>query len=490
MITSPLRLAPARLISVVRLSLALLLAFLAADPASSAQLRPPNIVFILADDLGWADLGCYGNKFNETPHLDRLAAAGMRFTDFYAAAPVCSPTRASILSGQYPARYGLTAHIYGHWRPFEQLAEPPCALQMPLSIVTLAERLRDAGYATAHLGKWHLGGRGFGPKEQGFDTAIELGGHTVPAARQQPPGRAPKRTAEYLADKAIEFIEAHRAGPFYVQLWPTAVHIPLDTTPELQSKYTAKPSVPGYSCHPLYAGLLEEMDTSVGRVLATLDRFGLSTNTIVIFTSDNGGLEREAGGWPGTLNRPLRDEKGTLYEGGIRVPLIIRWPGVVKPGTVSSTPAVSVDFYPTLIEGTGLPLASGQLLDGSSLVPVLRNAANRQPRPDLYWHYPHYHHSRPSGAVRAGDWKAIEFSDTGEVELYNLKQVIGEAKNLVAAMPDKARELQSLLQRWRHEVNAQMPQSNPAHDPQRAREWWDRRTLKPTEAPGTYKPAG
>src|SRR5262245_51213928 len=215
----------------------------AADPTPP---RPPNVVLILADDLGWADLGCYGNRFNETPRLDRLAAEGLRFTDFYAAGPVCSPTRAAILSGQYQARFGLTAHIPGHWRPFEKLAEPPPTLELPLEVVTLAERLRDAGYVTGYFGKWHLGGRGFGPREQGFDSAFEFNGHTVPPARQTPPGNEPRRACDYLAEKTVGFIEANKAKPFFVQLSPFAVHIPLDTTPRLKAKYEAKPKAPGY----------------------------------------------------------------------------------------------------------------------------------------------------------------------------------------------------------------------------------------------------
>jgi uncharacterized sulfatase len=466
---------------------ACVLSFAAAGPAAAEQ-RKPNIVIILADDLGWADLGCYGNRFNETPNLDRLAAEGLRFTDFYAAGPVCSPTRAALLTGQYQARFGLTAHIPGHWRPFERLVEPPNATHLPADVVTLAERLRAEGYATAHLGKWHLGsGKGHGPRDRGFDVAFEFTGHTVPGPRQDPPAKTPKRTAEDLADRAIRFMEQHRDRPFFLHIGHFAVHIPLDTTPELQRKYEAKPKVAGYSCHPLYAGLLEELDTSVGRVLGALRRLRLDGNTLVIFTSDNGGLEREIGGWPGTLNRPLRDEKGTLYEGGIRVPTIVRWPGVTAPGSVCRTPAISVDFYPTLLDAAGATPPKDQPLDGVSLVPLFRQPTAALDRPALYWHYPHYHHSRPAGAVRAGAWKLIEFFDTGAVELYHLKDDLSEAKDLAAAQPAKAAELRALLKQWRRDVDAQMPQPNPAYDPKRAHEWWSRRTLTPTEAPGTLK---
>jgi len=467
----------------------------AAPAPGAAGRRRPNIVFILADDLGWADLGCYGNKFNETPRLDRLAGQGARFTDFYAAAPVCSPTRASIMSGQYQARFGLTCHIYGHWRPFEKLVEPPNALRMPPEIITIAERLAQAGYATGHFGKWHLGGApGASPKDQGFQVALEVGGHVIGPKRQDPPSDKPRRSCDYLADKAVAFMEANRDKPFFIHLTPQAVHIPLDTTPELAKKYTAKPKVPGYLSHPLYAGLLEELDAMVGKVVDALDRLHLAEDTLLVFTSDNGGLEREVGGWPGTTNEPLRGEKGSLYEGGIRVPAIIRWPGHAPAGAVCHATACSIDFYPTFLEAAGLigrtgvsPVPPEQPLDGLSLCPLLKDPQARLDREAIYWHYPHYHHSRPSGAIRCGDLKLIEFFDTGELELYDLRADIGETKNLAPQRPEKVKELHERLKRWRASVCAQMPQGNPGYDPKRANEWWDRRTMQPTLAPGFYK---
>ncbi len=469
------------------LSCAVMLVLAAAPAAIAQEKRKPNIVLVLADDLGWADLGCYGNRFNETPNIDRLAKQGLRFTDFYAAAPVCSPTRASILTGLYPARLGLTAHIPGHWRPFEKLAEPPNAQALPRSAGTVAAQLKAAGYATALFGKWHLGGKGSGPSAFGFDAVFEFMGHTVPGPRQDPPVAAPRRTADYLADLAIRFMEQNKGKPFFLEICHFAVHIPLDTTPELRAKYEAKPKVPDYSCHPLYAGLLEEMDRSVGRVLEALERLGLAEDTIVIFTSDNGGLEREVGGWPGTCNRPLRKEKGTLYEGGVRVPLIVRWPGKVAPGPVCHEPAISTDFAPTFRDVAGITARADAPCDGVSLRPLWRDPAGHLKRGALFWHYPHYHHDRPCGAVRAGDWKAIEFFDDGSVELYNLKDDLGEQKDLAKQMPARARELQSMLARWRLSLNAQMPQANPAYDPRRAGEWWSRATLQRVDAPGTYK---
>lgn len=280
--------------------------------------RPPNIVFVLVDDLGWADLGCYGNKFNETPNIDKLAKKGVRFTDFYAAGAVCSPTRASIMSGQYQARFGLTAHIPGHWRPFARLAEPPTALAMPLSIVTIAEALRAAGYATGHFGKWHLGGAKHMPKDQGFtESVVTSGRHGYPQFRTTPKMKIEKgkRLTEFLTDQAIEFMQKHKDEPFFVHLSHFAVHIPLDTTDELMAKYQNKKKVEGYPCNPKYAGLLEEVDRSVGRLLEAMEKMDLLDNTLVIVTSDNGGLiERYDGGEIATSNLPLRSEKGSLYE--------------------------------------------------------------------------------------------------------------------------------------------------------------------------------
>ncbi|MBA4149351.1 MAG: sulfatase [Verrucomicrobia bacterium] len=445
----------------------------------------PNIVLILADDLGWADLGCYGNTFNETPNIDRLAGQGMRFTDFYAAAAVCSPTRASIMAGQSPARLGMTAHIPGHWRPFEKLVEPPNALHLPTNTISVAQRLRDAGYKTGYFGKWHLGGKDFGPERFGFETVFEFTGHEISATRQQPRGTTSKRACAYLGELADRFIEQNHGEPFFLQISPYAVHIPLTTTPELQKKYEQKPTAPGYSCHPTYAGLLEELDSMVGAVRNSLERAGLIENTLFIFTSENGGLEREVGGWPGTMNRPLRDEKGSLYEGGIRVPLIVRWPGTVKAGSSNSVPTITTDFYPTFLDAAKIPETKNQSLDGTSLLSVLKNPSAKLKRENLFWHYPHYHHSRPAGAIRSGDWKLIEFFDSGELELYNLRHDISEAQNLATHNPRKKTELQTALAQWRHSVNAQMPQANPAYNPERANEWWSRAKLERTEAPGT-----
>lgn len=471
----------------IRNALACSLLLVIASAAAAAQgraaespARPPNIVLILADDLGWADLACYGNTFNETPNIDRLAAQGVRFTQFYASGPVCSPTRAGLQTGRHQARYGLTVHIPGHWRPFERLVEPPNALQLPVSAATIAERLGDAGYATGYFGKWHLGGDGYGPREQGWQTAIEIQGHDV--RPRVSGGRGPQRLTEFLADRAIEFIGENKERPFLLMVSHYAVHIPINTTPELLEKYEAKPPMPGYPSRPDYAGLLEEMDRSVGRVVESLDRHGLSENTLVIFTSDNGGLAHQQNGTVVTSNAPLRGEKGMLYEGGIRVPCIARWPGVIPNGADCDQPATTLDLCPTFLELAGRP--TDDPLDGTSLVPTLREPRRRDKTRSLYWHFPHYHHSRPSGAIRRGDWKLIEFFDTGELELFNLADDLSGTRNLVDDQPEIARELHESLIAWRRDVQAQMPQENPAYDPERAEEWWSRRKVAPSGPPG------
>jgi arylsulfatase A len=433
--------------------------------AAAAAAARPNLIVILADDLGWADLGCYGNTFNETPHLDRLAREGMRFTQFYAG-PVCSPTRANLQSGQDQARFGITQHIPGHRRPYARLIDPPVPPHLPLEVETFAERLQAAGYATGYFGKWHLGGDGHRPADQGWQTVLECQGNT------QPPrvtGGETRRTAEFLTEKAVDFIKANKDRPFLLQVSHYAVHIPLSTTPALLEKYRAKPPMPGYPSLPEYAGLLEELDQSVGRIAAAVDRLGLAENTLILFLSDNGGLEHEQSGRIVTSNLPLRGEKGTLYEGGIRIPAIARWPGRVPAGTRCDTPAITLDVYPTLIE-----LASAttprQPRDGVSLTALLKDSVAPLARDTLHWHLPHYHHSTPASAIRQGDWKLLEFFETDSAELYNLGTDPGEKNNLAPREPRRAAELRAALAAWRAKVGARMPTPNPDHDPARATE--------------------
>lgn len=427
--------------------------------------RLPNIVLLLADDLGWADLGCYGNKFNETPRIDRLAGEGMRFTQFYAG-PVCSPTRANLQSGRDQARYGITQHIPGHRRPYARLIDPVVPNELPLEVETFAERLSAAGYVTGYFGKWHLGGEGFGPDRQGWQTAMEIKGNSL--SPEVTGDQEPRRATEFLGEKAAAFIRDNRERPFVLQVSYQAVHIPLSTTPELLAKYEAKATLPGYPSLPAYAGLLEELDRSVGVVVDAVDAAGLTNDTLILFLSDNGGLEHEQSGRNVTSNKPLRGEKGTLYEGGIRIPAIARRPKHVPAASVCDVPAMTQDIYPTLLDMAGLAAAPRQPLDGVSLAGVLIDPTTTLRREALYWHLPHYHHDTPAGAIRRGDWKLIEHFETGTCELYDLSRDRAEQHDLADQEPKKSAELRAAFHRWRSEVGARMPENNPDFDPTRA----------------------
>ena len=418
--------------------------------------KKPNFVFFLIDDLGWRDVGCYGTKFYETPAIDRLASEGMRFTDAYAACPVCSPTRASILTGKYPARLNLTDWIPGHKPKDPKLLVPAFHQELPLAEVTIAEALKAAGYACASIGKWHLGGEPYYPDKQGFD--LNVGG----TAKGQPPryfspygiptladGPKGEYLTDRLADEAEKFIEQNRDRPFFLYLPHFAVHTPIQGKEEITAKYARKPP-DGDQKNATYAAMIESVDDSVGRVMKKLQDPGLADRTVVFFMSDNGGLAGV------TSNAPLRAGKGTLYEGGIREPMIVKWPGVVRSGTTASTPVTSTDFYPTILEMAGLPPKPEQHVDGLSLVPLLKESGPLR-RDTLYWHYPHYHRTTPAGALLHGDWKLIEYFEDGRLELYNLRDDIGEQHDLASAMPEKARELQKMLADWRRSVSAQMP---------------------------------
>jgi arylsulfatase A-like enzyme len=439
-------------------------ALAAAEPAR------PNVIVILVDDLGWADLGCTGSKLHETPNLDRLAAAGVRFTQAYSACTVCSPTRAALLTGKYPARLHLTDWIAGHAAPHARLLPPDWSKRLPLEETTLAEMLRGAGYATAAIGKWHLGGEGFGPLEQGFD--VNLGGdhrgqppsyvspYRLPAL---PDGPAGEFLTDREGDEALKFVRAHREQPFFVYLAHYAVHQPIAGKPAVSAKYRAKaPDAPPERA--TYAALLESVDDSVGRIVATLEGLGLTEQTILVFTSDNGGLS--SGGKPPTTNSPLRAGKGSPYEGGVRVPLVIAWPGHIERGKVDDTPVASIDVFPTVAELTGVPAPAG--LDGSSLAPCL-TGQGKLDRAAIYWHYPHYHPggARPYGAVRTGDLKLIHHDEDGYLELYDLAADPGESANVANQRPAETAELERLLAAWRQEVDAQMPTPNPDYDPSR-----------------------
>lgn len=457
--------------------------FLGLLPALSGWAQPhrqPNVVFILADDMGWPDLGCYGHTFHETPVLDRLADEGMKFSSFYAT-PVCSSTRSTIQSGQYSARTGITDFIPGHWRPFERLVVPPIEHHLADDVRTPGDVLKAAGYATGHFGKWHLGNdRDHQPDRHGYDvTERQLGDEFRSWRKRRGPG--PKKI-DLITDASLWFIEQHRDQPFFLTVSHHAVHIPVEGREETIAKYRAKPKPEEGVNHPIYAAMTEDLDTSIGRILDRLEELGLSEETIIVFASDNGGLRTiyTGVGEVVSTNAPLRDEKGTLYEGGIRVPLIVRWPGVVKPGTVSDEPATTADLMPTFAEMAGAELP-GQPIDGMSLVPLLRGEASELDRDAIFFHYPHYHHSRPAGAIRAGDWKLIEFFGDGKVELYNLAIDIGENEDVSGRHTELVTALRNRLAEWREEVGARMPTENPKHDPARADQWWSRRTGKPLD---------
>ncbi|MGB2753942.1 MAG: sulfatase [Phycisphaerae bacterium] len=476
--------------SFLKCSAAGTLGYLAGAWARSATAREkeapparPNFVFFLIDDLGWRDVGCFGSTFYETPNIDRLAREGMRFTDAYAACPVCSPTRASIMTGKYPARTGVTDYIGasqpGNWKRNTKLVPAPYADRLALDEVTLAKAFKEAGYATFFAGKWHLGPEGFWPEDQGFDVnkgGIDRGGpyggkkyfspYGNPRLENGPPGEyLPLRLGRETAD----FIEAHKDGPLLAYLSFYSVHTPLMTTKELGAKYEAKQkNAPATAWgqegerkvrlvqnHAVYAGMVEAMDTAVGIVLDRLDRLGLAESTAVFFMSDNGGLSTSEG--HPTANAPLRAGKGWLYEGGVREPMIVRAPGVTRPGSACTEPVISTDFYPTMLELAGLPLRPDQHVDGVSFVSLLKG--EKMTRGPIYWHYPHYGNQggAPAGAVRDGDFKLIEWYEDGRLELYNLRDDLGEANDLATAMPEKARELQKMLAEWRRTVGAQMP---------------------------------
>lgn len=444
---------------------AALLMFLVATSVGATDVRP-NIVIILADDLGWSDLGCYGNRYNESPNLDRLASQGIRFTQFYAG-PVCSPTRANMQSGQDQARFGITQHIPGHRRPFAKLIDPVVTSQLPLEVETFAESLSAVGYRTGYFGKWHLGGADFGPQQQGWQTALQWTGHEVPSNLTD--GSPAPRTAEFLTDQAIEFIGANRDRPFLLQVSHFAVHIPLNVTARHLAQFRAKQPVAGYPSRPEYAALVYELDEGVGRLVDAIDRFGLGERTLVLFLSDNGGLEHEQSGTMVTSNAPLRNEKGTLYEGGIRVPAIARWSSVVPPGKVCDQTLTTIDIHATVRDIAAVRWDNQkQPNDGQSFAEVLKAPGKPRAPRTLFWHLPHYHHSTPSGAIRIGGWKLIEFFEDGSTELYRLSDDLSEQDNLAQQHPAIVADMQQQLARWRDRVSARMPTPNPDYDPAKA----------------------
>lgn len=459
---------------------------LASRDSGHARGRRPNFVFLLADDLGWMDTAIYGTDLHETPNIDRLARQGVRFTDAYAAAPVCTPTRASIMTGKYPARLHMTIWYEASARPplNRKLVPPVTVGNLPHEQVTLAEVLHDAGYLTAHVGKWHLGTAGYYPETQGFDVNIggtfwgapqtffypyrgnkHFGGEYryVPHLEWGKPG---EYLTDRLTDEALRIMELAQDKPFFLYLAYHTVHTPIEGKQDLVERY-AKKIKPGMRHqNPAYAAMVHSLDESMGRVLAKLEELGIAGHTIVFFTSDNGGFINEFAGKAVTDNHPLRSGKGSLYEGGVRVPLIVKWPGVVAPGNVCTEPVISNDFYPTVLEMAGL---SGDAkhnadVDGLSLVPLLGKPDSTLEREELFFHYPHYYQTTsPVSSIRARDWKLLEYHEDGRVELYNLARDLAEAENLAAEMPEKAKALRTRLHAWRESVSAQMPAPNPAY---------------------------
>lgn len=430
-----------------------LLLFITACPAQDK----PNILLILADDLGWADLGCYGSPWKNTPALDKLASEGVRFTHALSAQPICSPARAALMTGRSPARLHLTDFIPGRRiMPSQRMLIPLMRQELPLEEETLAELLKKNGYATGIFGKWHLGGQNAGPKAQGFDEY-------VPGEAATPPSATEGGKGEYaLTTKACEWMEQQKDKPFFCYLAHNTPHIGLAAKKELEDKYRRTGAA-----NPTYAAMMESMDDTVRIALEKLDALGLRGKTIVIFLSDNGGLNAVEGvNTPATTNKPLRGGKGGLYEGGLRVPLIVRWPGKTPAGKVENTPVISTDMVPTLLAATATA-ASAQPCDGVSLLPLL-TSGKKPERMNLYWHYPHYsnQHGFPGGAIRQGDWKLIESFDDGHLELYNLAEDPSETQNLALSHPGRVADLLSALRAWRKDMDAQpMRGPNPDYDP-------------------------
>lgn len=446
----------------------------------------PNVVFILVDDLGWMDLGCQGSLVYKTPNIDRLADSAMRFTDAYASCPVCSPTRASIMTGKAPTRLNITDWIPGSNPKNRKLLGPQDLHALPLSEVTLAETFKANGYKTFFAGKWHLGSEGHFPEDQGFD--INKGGHHKgsPPGGYYTPFKNPKLSdgpegqylPDRLTDESIRFMEANKDRPFLVYLSFYTVHTPIQPCKRFieenkqriaDTEFSGPASVEERKGHTKqwqdnagFASMVQAMDENVGRLLDKVNALGLKDNTVVVFTSDNGGLSTLGRRSAPTSNLPLRAGKGWCYEGGIRTPLIISAPGVTRAKTLCEYPVTSMDYYPTLLQLTGIGLKPDQHVDGISLVPQLKGVKSRKPRA-LYWHYPHYHGSTwtPGAAVRFGDWKLIEFYEEDKVELYNLKDDLSETRDLAEVKPEVTKKLRGMLHDWQKRTGARMPRPNP-----------------------------
>ncbi|MGB0582485.1 MAG: sulfatase [Limisphaerales bacterium] len=445
--------------------------------------RKPNVIVLLADDLGWSSLGCCGNTLHETPNLDRLAQEGMRFTDAYAACTVCSPTRASLLTGKYPARLHLTDFIAGQHRPFEKLTIPQWTKHLPPGETTIAEVLKEQGYATAHVGKWHLEAKApvaghtpddFQPTNQGFDISIDKPagsrGYFLPKSFRRADGGQGGFATDYLTDEALKVIESQRRNPFFLYFAYHNPHTPIQAKEELVKYYEKKlASRPDIKIrNATYAAMIHSLDESVGRIAAKVDELGLGKDTLILFVSDNGGLTQRYGRIDNIAdNRPLRRGKGSAYEGGVRVPMIARWTGMVLAATTCCEPVMTIDFLPTIAKEAG---ASHEAVDGVSFGGLLRDATGNLSGRRLYWHYPHYHAGgdAPYSAIRDGHWRFLDFHDDTPDALYDLASDLGESENLILKRKSVAKRLRTELLDWRNSVHAQMPTKNAAHDPEKA----------------------
>lgn len=447
-------------------------------PLLGVSKEHPNIVYINIDDMGWTDISCMGSEYYETPNIDRLAQTGMTFTDAYAPAANCAPSRACCMSGRYGPAHGIYTVGDSDRGKASQRKLIPIKNEtvLPDHVVTLPEALQAAGYATCHAGKWHLGPD---PCTQGIDVNIggrEWGGPGGNGGYWNP-GKFPNLTGEKgkdfltdrLTDEVLKFLQSHKDQPFFLYFSPYAIHTPIMSKPEIREKYKEKKGSPGHN-DPNYAALIETLDTNVGRILDTLDELALRERTFVLFTSDNGGMYRFTKQWP------LRAGKGSYFEGGIRVPLLVRWPGKIKPGSRCDTPVTGVDYYPTFLDVANVPRPEEKVLDGLSLVPLLTSQGELPPRP-LFWHFPIYlqngnpethdtfFRTRPGSVVRHGDWKLHEYFEDGRLELYNLKEDIGETRNVAERMPEKAKELHEMLLKWRDKSGAPVPATrNPRYE--------------------------
>ena len=468
-------------ITAKRLLVLVALIFALPSGLTAAERPAMNIVLFLVDDLGWMDLGCQGSTFYQTPNIDRLAQEGARFTDAYSACAVCSPTRAAILTGKYPARLLLTNWLpSGRWNPKARLREGRFLRALPLEELTLAEALREAGYRTVSIGKWHLGSEPFSlPEHHGFDVNVAGNAHGAPGnyffpydgdwkipttGRRAkwnvlPDGEPGEYLTDRLTDEAVKFLREAYKQPFFLYFPHYGVHTPLQAKEEMIARYEQVPADERQG-DPIYAAMVESIDESVGRVMATLEELSLEEQTVVIFTSDNGGF------YKATSNAPLRANKGAYYEGGIRVPLIIKWPSVTTPGRVIGEPVTSSDLYPTCLAAAGQPPRPHQHCDGLNLQPLLEGKSSLG-REAIFWHFPHYNRhpsSFPSSVIRKGPWKLIETFDPEGVELYNLENDLSETTNLAAEQPELVAELRQQLDAWRHDVGAQTMKPNPDYD--------------------------